>query len=806
MNSLLKTQFFVILSFLLLASNILQAQHFHTGFEPGETYNYFQSTNPIEDTTAFDGNFFHRTIASQEYALGLEFPLPDSLNNTNLQIEFDAWLRFNSAPSKAIFVLSLMRNDSLLYWHGIKADDVLDSISVWKQLSASFKLPANYGKDAILKAYLWNPGAEVFDIDNLTISMEQLQMPTFMPDLHREVATGLPQVLTQNTYYELLFFPETASFLLADKRGRYLTHPLVHFADFERDGMREVVYSGKWKLLRKREKNGKVSLHLRNRSAIGRIDLTIAADFDSPRIDFIVETRLKPGIRLFRNALQLPFYDEPSRIMRKNSLEDQEEFQQEYHLAKQGVIIGEGIRSIGLYHLQQLSSAQIDTDEKVLLLNMEYHQDQPMVHFPMRTDTTDFYEDLSARKTTKRTRTTNGFNLVLGTNISNIPRFMPVPDGFEAAIIWTEHADWTNIRTHRAVNFGHEDITDAAEATGGFVKYSIPVSKSVFYNNPDSITNTTASNGIFNELHATIQTDSAFFDLLRQLYTAGHDICLHTPEQFSSSRKNLKEALRFMNTQFSSPTWIDHGYNNKPWNNRENIVCDGLLAYSPQYARDLWQEFGVRYFWNPYLETLNPFDEWAFNGHFQLPFPGFGDRFPDEAITTHPAIPEAILWGTTGTMEVPQERLWDYYFHPGRLASLINFRTVHINHVYPAWAREGKGFWRFDESGKIVAPQGFNQALSRLADLHDDHKLLPTTIAKHLAYVEAINKLEYNIVAQGHVEILNSGTQKISGLNLAVSSDSVEVNGEIPESKKVDGDTLFWFDLKAGETAIIRYW
>jgi hypothetical protein len=264
--------------------------------------------------------------------------------------------------------------------------------------------------------------------------------------------------------------------------------------------------------------------------------------------------------------------------------------------------------------------------------------------------------------------------------------------------------------------------------------------------------------------------------------------------------------LQFMNTHFSSPTWIDHGYNNKPWNNRENLVCDGLLAYSPQYARDLWQEYGVRYFWNPYLETLNPFDEWAFNGHFQLPYPGFGDRFPDKPITQHPAIPEALLWGTTGTLEVPQERLWDYYFHPGRLDGLINFRSVHINHVYPAWAREGKGFWRFDQSGKMIAPMGFNQALARLADLRDAHKLLPTTIDKQLAYFESVSKLEYNIIAQGHVEIVNHGNRKINGLNLAVSSSSVRVNGAVPKSKKVDDDTIFWFDLKAGETAIIRYW
>lgn len=806
MNSLLKKQFFVILSFLLLAYSFLQAQHFYTGFETLETPNYFQGNNPAEDTTAFSGSFYHQTIANREYTLGLEFPLPDSLQNTNLLIKFDTWLRFYNAPSQAVFVVSLLRNDSLLYWYGIKADGVLDSLSVWKHLSASFKLPANYGKDAILKAYLWNPGGEVFDIDDLTISIEPLAMPTFLPDSHREVASGQPQVITQNTYYELLYFPEKKTMLLADNRGRHLTYPFVHYAEFEFDGLRKEVVSGKWKLLRKREKNGQVKLHLRNRSPIGRIDLTIATNFDIPRIDFTVETKLKPHIRLFRQALQLPFYDEPTAIMRKNSLEDQEQFQQEYHLAKQGVIIGEGMRSISLYHLQQLSSAQIDTDDKLLLLNMEYHLDQPMVHFPMRTDTTNFFEDQSARQTTKRTQTATSFNLVLGLELRNIPRFMPVPDGFEAAIIWTEHADWTNIGTHRSVNFGHEDIADAAEAIGGFVKYDIPVSKSVFYNNPDSITNTAASDGLFNELHATIQTDSAFFDFLKQLRDRGHDICLHTPEQFSSSRENLKEALRFMHDHFKSPTWIDHGYNNKPRNNRENLVCDGLLAYSPQYARDLWQEFGVRYLWNPYLETLNPFDEWAFNGHFQLPYPGFGDRFPDEAITTHPAIPEAMLWGTTGTMEVPQERLWDYYFYPGRLADLVNFRTVHINHVYPAWAREGKGFWRFDQYGKMIAPPGFNQALSRLAALRDAQKMLPTTIAKHLAYVEAISKLEYNIIAQGHVEILNHGNQKITGLSLAVSSDSVEVNGEIPTYKKVGPDTIFWFDLEAGETATIRYW
>lgn len=94
---------------------------------------------------------------------------------------------------------------------------------------------------------------------------------------------------------------------------------------------------------------------------------------------------------------------------------------------------------------------------------------------------------------------------------------MPVWEGFEAAVIFTEHADWSDIRTHRAVCFGSEDIVSADSAVGGYVYYDVPVTKSVFFNNPDSVCNI-EKNSDFPGLHASLSDDD-FLDFMIQLKT-----------------------------------------------------------------------------------------------------------------------------------------------------------------------------------------------------------------------------------------------------------------------------------------------
>ena len=114
----------------------------------------------------------------------------------------------------------------------------------------------------------------------------------------------------------------------------------------------------------------------------------------------------------------------------------------------------------------------------------------------MRTDTSDYFEDISYREVRKG-EVLKGKIKVFNRMIDDLPRLMPVWDGYQSAFIFTEHADWTDLRTHRAVLFGNEHITKPEDAVGGFCYFDIPVTKSVFYWNPDNVTNEKTSKGYF---------------------------------------------------------------------------------------------------------------------------------------------------------------------------------------------------------------------------------------------------------------------------------------------------------------------
>ena len=154
--------------------------------------------------------------------------------------------------------------------------------------------------------------------------------------------------------------------------------------------------------------------------------------------------------------------------------------------------------------------------------------------------------------------------------------------------------------------------------------------------------------------------------------------------------------MRFMKRQFDTKSWIDHGYNNGPDKNREDLVCDGLLPDSPQYAAELWKENGVRYLWNAYYEE-NRMESHNFDGHFVQPFDGFGDALPNRQITTLPnGDKDFLLWSTPSTLEVNEDREWYYYFDSIRLQRLVDQHNVFITHVYPAWSNPYRAFWQYN--------------------------------------------------------------------------------------------------------------
>jgi hypothetical protein len=164
-----------------------------------------------------------------------------------------------------------------------------------------------------------------------------------------------------------------------------------------------------------------------------------------------------------------------------------------------------------------------------------------------------------------------------------------------------------------------------------------------------------------------------------------------------------------------------------------------------------------------------------------------------------------LFWSTTGTLEVPEDPMWDYFFSEDHLQALIRHRSLWINHVYPAWARQGKGFWMMDEYSKAVAMPGFDRALQKLARYRNEGQILPVTISSYLDYYTAVQQLVIERQSDTTVSVYNPGNKSIEGLSFIVNASHVRVNGRQPQIKELDGETVFWFDLPAHSTAYISY-
>jgi hypothetical protein len=301
-------------------------------------------------------------------------------------------------------------------------------------------------------------------------------------------------------------------------------------------------------------------------------------------------------------------------------------------------------------------------------------------------------------------------------------------------------------------------------------------------------------------------TDSLFFDFLKQLRDKGNDICLHTPEQYTTTQENLSEALSFMKNNFASPSWIDHGYNNSKLSNRENVVCDGLDSSSPYYAYELWKANGVKYFFNSSYEEImpRPFSEYMFENNLFRPYPGFGDALPLPKVSRLPLFPELLLWSTPYTMEPGENWAWDYYFSQDVLDKIVDYRYVFITHIYPAWVEEGRGYWEMRD-GKYVAKEGLNNALEKISEMEKQHLLLPTTIADYMNYQQQLQSLEYMVEADGTVVLRNGNKETIKGLSLISTHDiSLENKKHFNKRKTKSGDeNIIWFDMEPDEVVKI---
>ena len=756
-----RTIHIVLLAAIMAISNFVYAQSYSNDFENGYTwYPPWSNLRLVVDSTEAGVNHICLCDSIHEYGLGFSFEAGKNYprQNVNCQYQF----MFKAQPETQAQVVFCINEGNKKYWQAYPLADFVNDTAGWSLMHINLNFPFDYIGEGKIMSYIWNQGGERLFFDDA-----QLEVKTDVFSSYQPVVEFNADSLFNTDYYpQISDFIPFVEYINAD--GDTLTDPSVMDTKF--------MYS--W-----------IDYY-------GEPHSSIIADIIQ------TETTFKENIKLLRLAYVLPLPDGELTVYRRNHHIDTTNYQSSYYLDREGFAIKNDSISISTYHNLGISSLQLNTEDRTACFNIDYWRDHPLVHYPLRNDTSDIFENISFRMI-KKGDVLKGEIILFNHAMDDLPRLMPVWDGYQSAFIFTEHADWTDIRTHRAVLFGNENITKPEDAVGGFCYYNIPITKSVFYWNPDNVTNDKTSNGLFKGLVASIKTDKKFYKLLKTIKKEGFEICLHSPEIYTTIPSEFHKAMRFMRKQFDTKSWIDHGYNNGPEKNREDLVCDGLLPDSPQYAVDLWKENGVRYLWNPYYEE-NRMEQYHFDSHFVQPYDGFGDALPNRQITTLPnGDKDFLLWSTPSTLEVNEDRDWYYYFDSTRLQRLVDNHNVFITHVYPAWSNPYRAFWEYNENGTAVAMPGFNFALSQLARFRDEKKILPTTVEAYLSYYEKLQNVEYLILSNQTIQLINHD-EAIKGLTLLCAKPIV-VEGKVIDFRKVDEGYLVWFDLGKNETVTIRY-
>ncbi|HEY9114975.1 MAG TPA: hypothetical protein VIN10_09745 [Bacteroidales bacterium] len=795
----------ILFILLIFVSFSLKSQVFYTDLEDSVFEKKWIGIQTIDSGFAHSGFHFSKVDSANIFGLGMESPFPAEVRGKNTWVKFSGWVKSETASDQLIFAFALLDSEQTYYWKGVQLAPLLVRENEWFQFADSVLVPAKLTEKAIIKAFLWNSDKKyTAGIDDLKFVFWQNKNPGFIPEI--QTPTSLfsedTKVLFQNPFYRILYDASSNSLSVFGKEKQLISQFSFYSKTIFKNDTIENLLNFRHLSNKKTQDGEQIKFAAANGEKT--IELLIDCKQNSGELNFSIKNKLKKNTQVIRQAIIVDASQDIAEVYRANRKSDTTNFQAEYWLGQEGVRFGKGGNSLTTYHNPDISSLQLLTLKNQLWINLDYEKDHPFLHFPLNNDSTDWKLDWSTSKYEKKTIKTYKFSFFVGSKKESLPRFMKNPNGLLATYIWTEHADYTDIRTNRATYFGSEKITNADSATGGFVKFQIPVTKSIFYNNVNKISNDKISANTFQSQLSSFLENKEFQDFLFQLKSNNIEICLHTPEQFTTTFSQLEEALSGTKEHFQSVSWIDHGYNNHLENNREDLVCDGTLPASQYYAADLWKKYGVKYFWNSYYEDYFTFAGWGFYSSFEKPYSGFGDFFPNPDFWANQRTPGILHWPTKNVLYIENDALWEYNFSENKLNNFVEDWAVEINHCYPAWVNPAKGFWVYGEDSTIVAAHGFNRTLERMAKLRDEGLLNVSTVKDFMDYQLAVQSVSYQIQTDGRIKITNNGFSEINSLAFATKGKAVRVNGFRPDQKLVDGEIVFWFDLLPGESKIIR--
>lgn len=707
----------------------------------------------------YSGTHFSRADSLHCYGIGYESLFPSAAQNKSLNILIRGRFRTHTPGNSYQVALTVAAGDSSIYWASTEIGDKLKD-SLWTIAEAVFRLPSNVvtAKHTI-KVFVWNTNCRGnIDTDDFELVFTSLALPTYLPVMPPSNSSNRSaEKLYIGSDFMLALSP-SSGLIIIDKNNDTIVRSFKAMTEWRSSSNTLEKETGDLKLMSKSDSSVQLSLQF----SFG-IQL-LSFNFNRSAIKVHSVTSFQKEVSVGRMCLILEFTQPFSEAISATGLRYENPVD-ELWLGKEGFVCnGKSFRTV--IFKPDVSSVQIDGMKRIAVLNLDYAADHPMLHFPSMKKSEGKYIDRSNSLFKKGDTLSGSFSMVC-TQLEDLPVLSRYPDGYSAAFIWTEHADFSNLRMHKAIYYGADTIDEPSRARGGFIRHRVPVTKSIFFQNPTG-ENTVKKHAAFAEPSASYKSTPGFAQFLRDIHRKGNEICLHSPDPFTTTLADLELSLKTMKDEFGSKAWIDHGYDNGPESNREDLNCDGFEPRSKLYAAPLWEKYGLKYFWNSFYEDSSPYSSFTFNSFFSKPYFGWGERFPYPVYWQHlTRTGNAYHWRTNSTTDFSDGRMWSYYFSDQRLNDLCFSRQTEIAHFYGPRVDSTNGFYRINERVIDIEPE-FDMVLKKLNDYREKKKIWLTTISDYMDFQSKLDRLKITITPEGIVHVANMNRESVQGATLLV--------------------------------------
>lgn len=706
-----------------------------------------------------EDNKFERYEKHQLYGHAFDFTIPDSLSNKNILIKVCFKYRnLSEKPGKYVFS-SINKERKYNLW---ESKPFLSDSGKWAIFQDSIIISDIKNQNTSIRLYPYNPKKTIFDLDSLTIIIQQKKFPSFLTDIK------------QNYNH----FPKVK-----------LNSPIFHSVALAS------MINNQYK---------KSSFELSDSIITGKNDyFNIEVNPINKSDEFLcsIQTKFKKTTEINRLALIYKYKGKITEVYRNNRIAANEIKGNEIWLGKQGFKLTIDSLNWFCYGDNNVSSFQVLKKQKLLVVNIDYSQDHPLFHFPKMDTIINHKEDISANiyNGDENEVFHTHFRISPSKTIKSIPRILPTQHGYQSAFLWTEHADFADFRLHKITYYGDENASGPSQAKAGFVFHNIPVTKSVFYTVNDTLKNNDYPKAFNHSQLTSIKKTPGFEAFLDSLHTVGNDICLHTPDFFTSDKKTMEEALGYITKRYGSKTWIDHGYNNGESDNREDFMCDGLNSY----AYNLWKKYKIKYFWNGYFEDTLIQNEFRSSMSRTIPFYGFEDQLPFPIFWENNKAPGLFSWRTSTVFYPTNGAAWNYSFSDKILNDFTTHYGVEFSHIYPAHTGH-TGFWKLDSDSSFSIQPEFDIALQKMASLRDKGILQLPTVSEFMKHQENLKLVTYRI-EKNTVIIYNHGND-IKGLTLVIKKNDLpqKFYSDFPNHRINGEDLIFWFDINTNSQKLLE--